>query len=338
MWGVVGWIGGVVVCLLLPACSSSKPLIPTKNFVAWSRKAPQQKKQICVLPFENTSHIDGLAEKVRRGVAGHISVKRFADAELYEIDAALAGLEGLEDWRPLSPQALGHELHCDALVYGRVSRLERLYVGVYSQLALEGTIQIVDAASGRTLVHDTYTTRFHDAGIPLSPLGFATSAVQNLRAFTDSQFIRAIDDLSRHLASRVPDLPENVSTIAAAPKKQYPDLTKPVRIAAKPWAPSQSRSKSKQPVTPSPTSPSQDSYRVQVAAFSSHNEAQRAVKLLRDEGYTSAIAEVTGTQQAWHRVIIGPFLSVQRAREIGAQIKEQLPFEPIVTQGPLPAP
>ena len=246
MWGGVVWICGVVVCLLLSACSSSKPPIPTKNFVAWSRKAPQQKKQICVLPFENTSHIAGLAEKVRRGVAGHISVKRFADAELYEIDATLEGFEGLEgseNWRLLSPQDLGHELHCDALVYGRVSRLDRLYVGVYSQLALEGTIQIVDAASGRTLVHDTYTTRFHDAGIPLSPLGFATSAVQNLRAFTDSQFIRAIDDLSRYLGSRIPDLPENISTIAAAPKKQYPDLTKTVRIAAKLREPSQSRSK-----------------------------------------------------------------------------------------------
>ncbi len=338
MWGGVVWIYGVVVCLLLSACASSKPPIPTKNFVAWSRKAPQQKKQICVLPFENTSHIHGLAEEVRRGVAGHISVKRFADAELYEIDATLEGLERSENWRMLSPQALGLELHCDALVYGRVSRLDRLYVGVYSQLTLEGTIQIVDAVSGRTMVHDTYTTRFHDAGIPLSLLGFATSAVQTLRAFTDSQFIRAIDDLSRHLASRVPDLPKNISTIAAAPKKQYPDLTKTVHIATKARVTSQLRSKSKQPVAPSPTSPAQDSYRVQVAAFSSHNEAQRAAKLLRDEGYTSAIAEVTGAQQAWHRVIIGPFLSAERAREIGAKIKEQLPFEPIVTQGPLPAP
>ena len=335
MWGVVVWICGVVVCLLFPACASSKPPIPTHNFVRWSQKAPQQKKQICVLPFENTSHIDGLAEKVRRGVAGHISVKRFADAELYEIDTALAGLE---DWRPLSPQALGRKLHCDALVYGRVSRLDRLYIGVYSQLALEGTIQIVAAASGRTLVHDTYTTRFHDVGLPLSPIGFATSAVQNLRAFTSSQFIRAIDDLSRNLAFRMPDLPENILAITDTPNKQYPDLTKPVRIAAKQRLTPQSRSKSKQPVAPAPTSPSQDFYRVQVAAFSSHDEAQHAAKLLRDEGYTSAIAEVTGTQQAWHRVVIGPFLSVRRAREIGAQIKEQLPFEPIVTQGPLPAP
>ena len=338
MWGVVVRICGVGMCLLLPACSSNKPPTPTKNFVAWSRKAPQHKTQICVLPFENTSHIDGLAEKVRRGVAGHISVKRFADAELHEIDAALAGLEGSGDWRPLSPQALGQQLHCDALVYGRVSRLDRLYVGVYSQLSLEGTIQIVDSASGRTLVHDTYTTRFHDAGIPVSPLGFAISAVQNLRTFTNSQFIRAIDDLSRYLVSRIPDLPENISTIAAAPKEQYPDLTKTVRIATKARLISQSTSKSKQPVASSPTSPSQDSYRVQVAAFSSHNQAQNAAKLLRDEGYTSAIAEVAGTQQAWHRVIIGPFLSAERAREIGAQIKVQLPFEPIVTQGPIPAP
>lgn len=206
MWGVRAWICGVM-CLLLPACSSPKPLTPTPNFVAWSTHAPQHQRQMCVLPFENTSSIDGLAEKVRQGVAGHLSIKRFTDTELHEIDAALADVG---NWRKLGPQELGRKLKCDALVYGRISKPDRIYVGFYSQLALEGTLQIVESATGRTLVHEVHTTRLHDAGLPFSPVSLVTSAVRNLWTFSDARVVRAIDDLSRNLAALVPDLPEAV--------------------------------------------------------------------------------------------------------------------------------
>ena len=328
MRGVVVWIGGVVMCLLFHACSSNKPPTPTQNFVAWSKQAPQHTKQLCVLPFENTSHVDDLAEKVRQGVAGHLSIKRYADTELHAIDTTLASID---HWRTLSPQALGRKLNCDALAYGRVSKMDRIYVGVYSQLALEGTLQIVEAASGQTLVHETYTTRFHDAGLPLSPVSFATSAVRNLWAFTDTQYLRAIDDLSRHLAAQVPDLPEPAEVHLTAQKKSYPDLTKPAQRAAKKRA-------SLEQESASATRPLPPSYRIQVAAFSSHDDAQQAAQLLRSAGYASAIAQVTGKAQEWHRVIIGPFPSAQSAYQVGVQIKEKLPFNPIVTQGPLPAP
>ncbi len=302
MWGVRARICGVMLCLLLPACSSHQPPIPTQNFATWSTQAPQHKKQLCVLPFENTSGVDGLAEKVRQGVAGHLSIKRFTDTELHEIDAALAGVD---NWRRLASHILGRKLKCDALVYGRVSKPNRIYLGVYSQLALEGTLQIVESATGRTLVHETYTTRLHDMGMPLSPLSLATSLIRTLRTFSDTQFVRAIDDLSRNLAALVPDLPARDGRASAAP----------VRPAGQAHI-----------------------YRVQVAAFRLPDDAQQTAQLLRREGYPSAVAEGAGGEQDWHRVSIGPFSSAQSAHEIGVQIKAQLPFEPIVTQGSLRVP
>lgn len=294
------WICGVMLCLLLPACSSRKPPTPTQNFMTWSQQALPHGKQLCVLPFENTSHIDGLDEKVRQGVAGHLSIKRFTDTELHEIDATLAALS---HWHKLTSRELGRKLNCDALVYGRVSKPSRVYLVVYSQLALEGTLKIVESATGRMLVHETYTTRLHDAGLPFSPISLATSAARTLRTFTDAQLVRAIDDLSRNLAARVPDLPKTRQHARGAPQKEY--------------------------IEP-PFSPS---YRIQVAAFRSHDEARHAARLLRREGYAPAIAEVTEREQEWHRVIIGPFSSARSARETGVQIKEKLPFDPIVTQG-----
>ena len=294
------WICGVLICLLLPACSSRQPPIPTQNFVAWSQQAAPHKKRLCVLPFENASHVDELDEKVRQGVAGHLSVKRFTDVELHEIDTRLADIA---NWHRLPPQDLGRRLNCDVLVYGLVSKPDTIYAGVYSQLALIGTLRVVGVASGAVLLHETYATRFHDLGVPLSPVGLVTSMVRNLRTFTDTRFVRAIDDLSRNLAALVPDLPETDRQARRTPQKE------------------------------SPAPPSSPFYRVQVAAFRSHDDAQHAAQLLRQEGYAPAIAEVAGIQQEWHRVIIGPFSSARSADETRVHIKETLPFDPIVTQG-----
>ena len=301
------WICGVMLCLLLPACSSRKPPTPTQNFVNWSQQAAPHKKQLCVLPFENASHVDELDEKVRQGVAGHLSVKRFTDVELHEIDARLADIA---NWHKLTPQDLGRQLNCDVLVYGLVSKPDTIYAGVYSQLALIGTLRVVGVASGDVLLHETYATRLHGLGLPLSPVGLATSMVRNLWTFTDTRFVRAIDDLSRNLAALVPDLPETGASTSTVSQKQDSAVTRPARPVRQPQI-----------------------YQVQVASFRSHDEAQRAARLLHQEGYAPAIAEVARMKQEWHRVIIGPFSSARSAYETSGQIKEKLPFDPIVTQG-----
>lgn len=199
------WRWGVVLGLLLPACSAQPEPTPTEHFVNWSRAPAVQAKRLCVLPFDETGTIRGLAERVRQAVAGRISVKRFADTELHTIDARLAAMT---DWRTRPPQSVGRLLECDALVYGRVAPLERLYLVLYTQLALEGTVQVVDAATGRTLVHEVYTTRFHDGGLPLDPVSLATTAARSLGTYSDVRLSRAIDDLGRNLAALVPDLPD----------------------------------------------------------------------------------------------------------------------------------
>lgn len=199
------WIGGMILGLAVPACSAQPEPMPTQHFVNWSRAPAAQAKRLCVLPFDETGEVRGLAERVRQAVAGQLSLKRFADTELHAIDDRLAAMA---DWRTRTPQSVGRLLECDALVYGRVAPLERLYLVLYTQLALEGTLQLVDAATGRTLVHEVYTTRFHDGGLPLDPVSLATTAARSLGTYSEVRLSRAIDDLGRNLAALVPDLPD----------------------------------------------------------------------------------------------------------------------------------
>ena len=319
------------LCVLVPSCSSQQniPPSPTSDFLDWSANTRREKTRLCVLPFEDANPPDGLAAIVRERVAGHLSVKRYTDIELHVIDTILEKMD-LGSWRELAPSALGMKLGCDALVYGRVQKLQRIYVGIYSQLALEGTVQVVDVVYGKTLVLANYTTRFHDAGIPFSPVDIAASAVRNLMTFTETQLTRVIDDLSRNLAIQVPDLPEVLDS-------GLTDLSEASPVST---GREDDRFSSSAPLLVGKNARREHSlpYRVQVASFGSYEEARETAETLRIKGYSSAIARVVGKDREWHRIIIGPFPSAKAAYKVGLQIKEQFPFNPIVSQGPLPAP
>ncbi len=305
------------------------PSSPTSDFLDWSADTQREKTRLCVLPFEDANPPDGLASIVRERVAGHLSVKRYTDVELHVIDTTLEQMDS-GAWRELAPSALGMELGCDALVYGRVQKLQRIYVGIYSQLALEGTVQVVDTVSGKTLVLANYTTRFHDAGIPFSPVDIAASAVRNLMTFTETQLTRVIDDLSRNLAIQVPDLPKvldsGLTGLSEAPLLSAGSSDDRVSARAARIVGKNAHREHGLP------------YRVQVASFSSYEEARETVETLRIEGYSSAIARVVSKDREWHRIIIGPFPSAKAAYKVGVRIKEKFPFNPIISQGPLPAP
>lgn len=311
-------VAGGVLALLCTACATTglKPAIPptpTSPFVSWSQ-AGRPAKRVCVLPFADHTETAGLAAHVRQSFAGQLSVKRFRDAELSEVDARLAALSG--DWRAQPARQLGQRLGCDALIYGEVTRAGRWYLGVYSRVFLEGTIRMVDATTGQVLVQHAYTTRFHAGGVPLSPLGVVANSVLNLRNMGETQLVRVVDDLGRHLAAAVPDLP-------AAPPT--PDTSPGAPLAAPP----SSRDEAPPPVRPAPA---RESYRVQVAAFRSPSEARQAARALRDKGYRPAIAEFTEAGRPWHRVILGPFVSLHEASQVGAEIRQTLNFSPIVTR------
>ena len=195
------WIGVVWLVAMCTACGPHKPAPPSAQFVAWSQQGASP-RWLCVLPFTNETDQPEVGRQVRRSFAGHLSVKRFRDVELHEIDTNLP-----TDWRQLPAQSLGKILGCHALAYGLVSRARRLYLGVYADIALDGGILLIETRTGQTLVKEAYSTRLRRGGVPFSPLGLIAGTVMTLRHITDAQMLRAIDDLGRNLAAAVPDLP-----------------------------------------------------------------------------------------------------------------------------------
>lgn len=308
-------VGVVCLALVCAACGVQKPATPSSRFLAWSEQ-DLSPKRVCVLPFTNETGQADVGGQVRRSFAGHLSLKRFTDVELYEIDTNLP-----PDWKQLPAQTLGETLGCHALVYGIVTQANRLYLGLYADIALDGGILLIDTKTGQSLAEESYATRFRHGDVPLSVLGIVPSAVMMLRNITNEQMLRAIDDLGRNLAALVPDLPHPAPTsslarpeTAVAPPPASPPAPDVVRHA--------------------PSGPA--SYGLQVAAFRSPEQAAYAVQLLQEKGYQAEIVASPEQGSRWHRVVLGPFSSAARAKQVGAAIRRDLPFSPIVKVSVVP--
>jgi cell division septation protein DedD len=73
-------------------------------------------------------------------------------------------------------------------------------------------------------------------------------------------------------------------------------------------------------------------FTVQVAAFSSKNEARKMNIKLSSKGYQSYIRPFTKDGKNWYRVRIGRGISNAEAKRISAKIKSTLHLSPIVTK------
>lgn len=169
-------------------------------------KAESLPRSVAILPFRDHTSTPGIDQLVRKSLYGHLSHRRFKDIELEIVDQALTDSDKISTDR-LTPDTLrdiGERLGCDAIVTGRVTELELLFMGVYSQLSIGADIEIYDTHDGRRLWSDSHVARLHDGSMPLTPLGIPLSGARSGWNLRDSQIIRAVDELTRTLANRIP--------------------------------------------------------------------------------------------------------------------------------------
>jgi hypothetical protein len=190
--------------LLAGGCLSRQQVVYQEMIAPHAESMP---RSIAILSFRDHTDTPGIGPLVRESLYGHLSHRRFKDVELDVVDRALTAApdKSLTD-RP-TPDALrelGEQLGCDAIVTGTVTELERLFMGVYSQLSVGADIAIYDTHDGRRLWSDSHVARLHDGSMPLTPLGIPLSGARSGWNLRDSQIIRAVDELTRTLANRIP--------------------------------------------------------------------------------------------------------------------------------------
>ena len=105
---------------------------------------------------------------------------------------------------------LGRILGCDAVIFGEVIEFDRIFAGIYSQMAVGLSISMWDTRTGREIWVDEHIERHHEGGIPLALTDIPMITFRSGMVLRENAKIKAVDELSRLLTRRIP-VPQNFS-------------------------------------------------------------------------------------------------------------------------------
>ena len=210
------WIAAVVGLVVLSGCGAMLPFVKDNEDTAQKVIVRNPPKSIAILPFGNQTDSEDIDDVVRTTFYSHLSAQPYEDIELYKVDDKLRRyhLTDHEKLSHVSAKRLGRILHCDAVVFGEVTEFQRVYAGIYSQLAVGASITVWDTRTGEKIWSDEHVTRSHEGGIPLAITDLAMIGIRSGMNLTESEKIKTVDELSRHFTSRIPipDINGNRST------------------------------------------------------------------------------------------------------------------------------
>jgi hypothetical protein len=200
------WMLLLICLMILCSCGAKIPFVKDNDEPDEKVVLKNPPKSIAVLPFGNKTEVEDLDEFVRETFYSHLAPQPYKDIELREVDRTLKryNLINYEKFNHVSAKRLGRILRCDAVVIGEVTEFQRVYAGVYSQMAVGASISIWDTRSGKKLWTDEHVTRHHEGGIPLAITDLAMISIRSGLNLRDSEKVKTVDELSRHLISRVP--------------------------------------------------------------------------------------------------------------------------------------
>lgn len=161
---------------------------------------------VTILPFQNETNEKGIANQVRTAFYNHFSSKTYKDVELSLVDEKAVQLERSTEKSilDLDPQTISQDMACDGLVYGKVTDYVKVYAAVYSQLGVEAEVWLVDAKTGKELVRLKDAVRYHEGGVPMSPLGAVMTAVSTAMNIREIQQSRMVNELCAKLVEKIP--------------------------------------------------------------------------------------------------------------------------------------
>jgi hypothetical protein len=186
---------------------------------------------IAVAPFQDLQKknysinfdAENPANIVRRGMYNHIASLPFRDLEIYDVDNRLKNA-GLSDIRKINemveknPKKLGSLLGVDAIVTGEVTHFDRVFLGIYSQVAVGCEVKMWDLKSGKMLWRAKQVSRAHAGGVSLNPVGLIMATVASVWNLRQSELLSQTDELFREIVSTV-ELPESALAMQkAAPR------------------------------------------------------------------------------------------------------------------------
>ena len=152
-WGKGIWIVVLISLFVVCGCGTKLPFMKDSDEDTQRVIVKNPPRSIAILPFGNQTDSEDISQIVRTTLYSHMSAHPYTDIELHEIDRKLRryDLMEYEKFCDVSAKRLGRILNCDAVVVGKVTEFQKVYAGIYSQIAVGASITVWDTRTGKQI-------------------------------------------------------------------------------------------------------------------------------------------------------------------------------------------
>jgi hypothetical protein len=166
--------------------------------------------RVAILPFVNKTATPEAAVLVRRMFYNFFSSLNYRDLEPFVIDDNLR----LNDLyaevtagKNVSPQKLGQLLGVDAVIFGEVISLGKIFVLFYSDNQAGLKARMVSCDTGQSLWELEHTIHIEEGEVPVSPIGLATAVFKTALSHTQATHMKAASELCMQMVATIPNPP-----------------------------------------------------------------------------------------------------------------------------------
>jgi hypothetical protein len=166
--------------------------------------------RVAILPFVNKTSTPEAGTLVRRMFYNFFGSLNYQDIEPFVIDDNLRINELYADviaGKNVSPQKLGQLLGVDAVIYGEVTSLGKIFALVYADNQAGLKARMVRCDSGQTVWELEQTIHIEEGEVPMSPIGLATAIFKTALSHTRATHMKAAAELCMQMVATIPNPP-----------------------------------------------------------------------------------------------------------------------------------
>ncbi len=169
--------------------------------------------KVAILPFTNQTSNPEAGKVVRKMFYNFFSSLNYRDAEPFDIDLTLKAQSLYQKFivgEYVSPQKLGQLLGVDAVIYGEVLSLGKIYALLYAENNAGLKARMVNCYSGKIIWQLEHTIHIREGEVPLSLTGLAASLIKTAISHQQATHMQAASELSMEMVATIPN-PDTLS-------------------------------------------------------------------------------------------------------------------------------
>jgi len=166
--------------------------------------------KVAILPFENKTSNPEAGTIVRKMFYNFFSSLNYRDLEPYVIDENLKANHLYADitgGMKVSPQKLGQLLGVDAVIYGEVISLGKIYALVYSDNQAGLKARMVRCSNAKPVWELEHTIHLEEGDVPLTPIGLAATIFKTALSHNQATHMKAASALCMQMIATIPNPP-----------------------------------------------------------------------------------------------------------------------------------